>query len=144
MKTKLFLLIALAALLAVGSYFVSDMGSRPEPELEISRTRTTANGSFIVAIEPESPEIKLGELHAWVVTVKTPNGDPVEDASFAVVGGMPDHNHGLPTSPEVTENLGGGRYRLDGVKFSMTGRWELGFDITSGELRDSVTFNMVL
>jgi hypothetical protein len=143
-KAKLFVLIALAALLAVGSHFISDMGSKPNPELDLSRTRTTANGSFVVSIEPENPEIKLGELHAWIVTVKTPDGAPVADAGFEIAGGMPDHNHGLPTSPQVTENLGGGKYRLEGVKFSMTGWWELSFDITSGETRDGVTFNMVL
>ena len=86
---------------------------------------------IVVAIAPESEPIKLGELHSWIVTVKTPDGAAVEDASFEVGGGMPDHNHGLPTSPQVTENLGDGRYRLEGVKFSMTGWWELSFDISS-------------
>ena len=144
MRTKLFILIVLAALLALGSYHLSGMGSPPAPELDLSRTRTSANGSYMVAIEPENPEIRLGELHAWIVTLTTADGAPVEDASFEVGGGMPDHNHGLPTSPRVTENLGGGRYRLEGVKFSMSGWWELRFDIVSGETRDSVIFNMVL
>lgn len=144
MKLKLFYLIAFAALLAIGSYFISDMGSKPTPELDLSRTRTSANGLFIVSIEPERPEIKLGELHSWVLTVKTPAGKPVEDASFEVGGGMPDHNHGLPTSPRVTEQLGDGHYKLEGVKFSMNGRWELTFAISAATGSDSVTFNLVL
>ncbi len=144
LKLKLFYLIAIAALLAVGSYFLADMGSKPQAELDVSRMRTTANDTFVVSVEPENREIKLGELHSWLLTVKTPDGAPVEDASFVIGGGMPDHNHGLPTSPQVTDNLGDGRYRIEGVKFSMTGWWELSVDITSASGSDSVTFNMVL
>jgi len=143
-KLKLFYLIAFAALLAIGSFFISDMGSKPTVELDLSRTRTSANGLFVVSIEPEKPEIKLGELHSWVITVKTPAGKPVEDASFEVDGGMPDHNHGLPTSPQVSDHLGDGHYKLEGVKFSMSGKWELAFAISAAAGSDSVTFNMVL
>ncbi len=131
-------------MLALGSYFMSDMATKPKPELDLSRNRTSVNGVYVVAIAPENEPIKLGELHSWIVTLTTPDGAAVEDASFEVGGGMPDHNHGLPTSPKVTENLGGGRYRLEGVKFSMTGWWELSFDISSASGSDSVTFNMVL
>lgn len=144
MKLKLFYLIAFAGLLAIGSYFISDMGAKPTPERDLSRTGTSANGLYVVSIEPERPEIKLGELHSWIVTVNTPAGEAVEDASFEIGGGMPAHNHGLPTSPQVTEKLGDGRYRLEGVKFSMSGRWELTFAISAATGSDSVTFNMVL
>ena len=47
-------------------------------------------------------------MHSWMLTVKTPDGKPVEDAKVAIGGGMPDHNHGLPTSPQMTEHLGRG------------------------------------
>ena len=57
---------------------------------------------------------------------------------------MPEHNHGLPTSPEMTGQLDGGRYRIEGVKFSMPGWWELKFDISAAAGSDSVTFNLVL
>ncbi len=144
MKFKWLYLIGLAALLALGSYFLSDMGMKPKPELDLSRSRASENGVYVVAVAPEAEPIKLGELHSWIVTVQTPDGMAVEDASFEVDGGMPDHNHGLPTSPKVTENLGDGRYRLEGVKFSMTGWWELSFDISAAPGSDSVTFNMVL
>ena len=75
----------------------------PKPDLDQSRSRATANGLYVVAIEPEAPEIKQGELHSWMLTVKMPDGRPVDDAKIAIDGGMPDHNHGLPTSPQVTE-----------------------------------------
>jgi hypothetical protein len=135
---------AAAALLAVLAFVFMPVAGPPKPELDQSRSRTTANGLYLAAIEPETPEISQGELHSWVLTVRTPDGKPVEDARVAVGGGMPDHNHGLPTSPQVTEYLGDGRYRVEGVKFTMSGWWELRFDISSAAGADAVTFNLVL
>ena len=57
---------------------------------------------------------------------------------------MPEHNHGFPTAPEITEELGGGDYLLDGVKFSMAGLWELKLAIADGDQVDEITFNLVL
>jgi hypothetical protein len=79
-----------------------------------------------------------------VLTLKTPEGKPIEDARVAIDGGMPDHNHGLPTSPTVTGHLGDGRYRIEGVKFTMSGWWELRFKIVAAAGTDDVTFNLVL
>ena len=76
--------------------------------------------------------------------MKTSDGKPVEDARVEIGGGMPDHNHGLPTSPEMTEYLGQGRYRVEGVKFTMSGWWELRFDISASAGTDTVVFNLVL
>ena len=137
--------IALVALLAVA--FVAYLAKPPvtqKPELNTSRERTTDKGLYAVSIAPDGAEVKQGELHSWIVSVKTAEGKPVSDAVITVDGGMPEHNHGLPTAPEVTENLGDGRYRVEGVKFSMSGWWELRFDISSPAGEDKVTFNLVL
>jgi hypothetical protein len=86
----------------------------------------------------------LNEIHSWTVHVETADGEAVENAEIAVDGGMPEHNHGFPTAPEITEEIGGGEYLLEGVKFSMAGWWELKLDITAGGQSESVTFNIVL
>ena len=57
---------------------------------------------------------------------------------------MPQHNHGFPTTPEVTEELGDGDYMIEGMKFSMGGWWELQLSINAAAGSDSVTFNIVL
>ena len=133
-----------AALIAVAAFLFAPVAGPPKQELDQSRSRATAKGLFVAEIQPENAEIKQGQLHSWVITVKTPDGKPVEDAKINAGGGMPDHNHGLPTSPEVTEHLGQGRYRIEGVKFSMSGWWELRFDISSAAGNDTVVFNLVL
>lgn len=144
MKSGLLYALAVVVLVvvALGAYLA--MPVAPKPELDQSRSRTTVNGLYVAAIEPEVPEIKQGELQNWILTVKTADGKPVDDAAVTVGGGMPDHNHGLPTAPRMTEPLGAGRYRIEGVKFSMGGWWELRFDISSAAGADTVTFNLVL
>jgi hypothetical protein len=57
---------------------------------------------------------------------------------------MPQHDHGLPTSPQATEYLGGGRYRIEGIEFTMRGWWQLRFGISAAAGSDSVVFNIVL
>jgi hypothetical protein len=119
------------------------MPDTPE-ELDTAMTRLTDQGVFEVTISSNLDPLILNEIHSWTVHVDSPNGDPVEAAQIGVNGGMPEHNHGFPTTPEITDELGGGDYLLEGVKFSMAGWWELTLDITSGDQHDSVTFNIVL
>jgi hypothetical protein len=135
--------VALAAL-AIGAYLASPLASTERPGLDLSRSRATTGGLYTVAIEPEAGDIKQSELQSWIVRVTAKDGTPVEDAKISVDGGMPEHNHGLPTAPAATENLGGGRYRVEGVKFSMGGWWELRLAVTSPAGSDNVTFNLVL
>ncbi|MBS0403079.1 MAG: FixH family protein, partial [Proteobacteria bacterium] len=72
------------------------------------------------------------------------DGTPVRGATFRVDGGMPQHGHGLPTQPRVTRELAPGTYALDGMKFSMTGWWELKLAIDGPQGADRVTFNTVV
>ena len=136
--------LGLAALLAgiLAIVYLTAPQSAPGPD--VSRSKKTANGLFVASFQPERGVIKQGELQSWLLTLKTVKGDPVEGAAISVSGGMPQHNHGLPTSPEVTQHLGEGRYRIEGMKFSMSGWWELKFDISSADGSDSATFNLVL
>lgn len=113
-------------------------------EVDPSRTRASDDGVFVVAIKSQVEPVPLNALHAWVVHVETAQGEPVTGARFEIGGGMPMHDHGLPTAPRVTEELGGGDYLLEGVKFQMPGHWTLSFDISGGGIEDSVTFELML
>ena len=70
----------------------------------------------------------------------------VEDrkARIEVDGGMPQHGHGLPTRPQVTRELPGGGYLIEGMKFSMSGWWEVKLAIEGPAGADRVTFNTVV
>jgi hypothetical protein len=78
------------------------------------------------------------------VTLQTADGAPLTKAAFAINGGMPQHGHGLPTTPQITKNLGDGRYLIEGVKFNMGGWWTFEIAIDGSAGADVVIFNLIL
>jgi hypothetical protein len=83
-------------------------------------------------------------MHSWILHIETETGVPVEGATVEVDGGMPEHNHGLPTKPRVTEELGGGDYKLDGLRFHMSGYWEILVTVTTDAGVSKVTIPLQL
>ncbi len=63
--------------------------------------------------------------------------------SVRVDAWMPAHRHGMNYQPEVV-SLGDGRFRAEGLMFHMPGRWELIFDVRSGDTNDRVTHTLLL
>jgi hypothetical protein len=61
-----------------------------------------------------------------------------------VDGGMPLHNHGMPTRPRITEELGEGDYRLEGMRFHMRGAWEVSIEIAADGKTDTVIIKLSL
>ena len=84
-----------------------------------------ANESLNVKYSSSIEPIAINVMHEWILTIESASGYPVKNADVTVEGGMPEHNHGLPTEPKVTKNLGNGRYLLQGVRFHMSGFWEM-------------------
>lgn len=139
-----------AALLGLASLVVATTASaglfsRKLPaDLDLALAKRTAAGLYEATIAPVAPPVKVGRMHAWTVTLTDPNGRPVDGADIAVDGGMPQHGHGLPTAPAVTQALGNGRYLIEGMKFNMPGWWEVDLGIAGPAGTDAVTFNIVL
>lgn len=106
-------------------------------------TDAIANEYTVTYSTPDGP-IRMNRMHSWIVHVADVSGDPVEGATITVEGGMPAHDHGLPTAPRVTEELGGGDYRLDGVRFHMQGRWEMVFTISTPDREETVVITLEL
>jgi hypothetical protein len=117
----------------------------PPTNLDQSLARPTLQRKYRVAIHPLTEAIAINQLHPWEIMIRSPDGKPVLQAHIDVDGGMPQHGHGLPTQPRVTQELGGGRYLLEGMKFSMTGWWEIKLKLQTDERGvDTVTFNKVI
>jgi YtkA-like len=113
-------------------------------ELDLSLTRATADSKFVVTLQPPATPAAINQLHTWQVRLATPAGAPIAHARIKVDGGMPQHGHGLPTRPQVTQEPSDGTYLIEGMKFSMTGWWEIKLAIESPEGSDKVTFNTVV
>jgi hypothetical protein len=120
------------------------MNMAPPADLNTATTRTTDDGHFQITITSQLDPMVINQIHSWIVHVETPDGRPVDGATVTIDGGMPQHMHGFPTAPEVTEALGRGDYRVEGVRFNMGGWWEFKVIVEAGGQTDSVTFNIVL
>jgi len=90
-----------------------------------STLHPTHGGRYRVAARPARPPATLGGLHEWVVRVEHSDGRPAAPTRIVFDGGMPAHGHGFVTAPRVTRALGDGEFLVEGVKFHMTGPWEL-------------------
>lgn len=108
------------------------------------RTKKSDRNLYVISYEPGIQPVLINRIHNWVVHVETPDGSVVKNATIAFVGGMPDHDHGLPTLPLVTRYLGDGDYLVEGMRFHMNGRWQVTLTITVESSIDSVTFDLQL
>lgn len=139
---KILIFVGVLAICAVA--FVAFKMLQPIPDdLNLETTRVTQAQHFTVSIVSEDPNFRRNDLHSWIATITSADGNPVENATLAIDGGMPQHGHGLPTNPLMTESLGEGRYKIEGVRFNMRGWWEFKLAITAGSISDTVTFNLV-
>ncbi|HYD26340.1 FixH family protein [Brevundimonas sp.] len=108
-------------------------------------TRTSEQGQFRVQISSDASPIPMRRIHSWTIRLADDGGHSVERATIKVDGGMPEHHHGLPTQPEVAATETPGVYKINGVRFSMTGWWVFNLDIATPDGRaDTVTFNVTL
>jgi hypothetical protein len=116
----------------------------PPADLDLSLRHPSALGRYVVQIEPPAAAPAINQMHAWQITLSTPDGSAVRNARIAVDGGMPQHGHGLPTRPQVTREAAPGTYLMEGMKFSMTGWWEIKLAIDAAPGTDKVVFNTLV
>lgn len=111
--------------------------------IDTATAQPTQNGLYRVAYTSDLDPIAINKLHTWTIHVATAEGKPVEDATVTVTGGMPAHNHGMPTEPQTTP-LANGDYKVEGMKFQMAGRWVVTVTVAAGDQQDSAAFNLDL
>ncbi len=116
----------------------------PPADLDVRATLPSQRALYLVSVRPLGAAPKMNTIHPWEIKVTSGAGVPVADARITFAGGMPQHGHGYPTAPRVTAYLGEGRYRLDGVKFSMSGWWTMSLGVTSSRGTDQVVFNTLV
>jgi hypothetical protein len=110
---------------------------------ETGKSVESGRGLFRVSYESRTGSIPVGRVHAWNLKVLDGSGRPVQGAMVVAEGEMPEHRHGLPTKPEVND-VGGGNYVVQGMKFNMPGWWILRFHVFTEEQRDTAEFHLVL
>jgi hypothetical protein len=118
----------------------TESGAEATPgQLWISRA-----GNYRLSYRSELEPVPINRIHHWILHLETIDGKPVPDAQITVNGGMPAHNHGLPTRPRSTQYLGDGDYLIEGMRFHMTGYWEIILTITADSVSDTVVIPLEL
>jgi len=102
------------------------------------------HGQFRVTYESDIEPPVINRIHSGELRIETNDGEPVADAQISIAGGMPLHDHGLATQPQVTGYLGDGKYLVEGVRYHMHGAWELFITIEAGGKKDTVVIPLQL
>ena len=99
---------------------------------------------FKIEIYSELSPLSINTIHSWHIRVLGRDGEIIELEELNVFGGMPEHDHGLPTQPQVTKRLDNGDYLLEGVRFHMQGRWELQIEFQYAGVDDTTIIDFDL
>ena len=130
------ILSALALLLALCSANAADVRL---PDL----SGVTDKG-FTIEIYSELSPLSINTMHSWHIRVLDRDDQILELEELNVFGGMPEHDHGLPTQPQVTRRLDNGDYLLEGVRFHMQGHWELQIEFQYAGVDDTAIIDFDL
>ena len=88
-------------------------------------------------LQSQLDPLQINRIHSWEITVTDSNGEPVIGAEISVIGGMPAHDHGLPTQPIASSTDRPGVYVIEGIRFHMPGDWEMTFTINTPTTSDT-------
>ena len=121
---------ARAALVAPVAARISDIPSHAR----------TYRASLITSADP----IELGRPLAVTLEIRTAANAPVEGALLTVESWMPDDETAGVARPWAIAELGGGLYRVDGIRFDSRGWWNVRLRISTTAATDSLAFNLVL
>jgi hypothetical protein len=126
--------VVLALALVAGA---AGCGAPSEPSGQAQVQSATGAFSAMVSSLPDPPSV--GEATAFDLAIQDAEGARVTGATLAVFAWMPVHGHSIDAAGAVSE-LGQGLYRIDGVAFTMPGRWELRIDVSASATEDSLSF----
>ena len=92
--------------------------------------RILENSRYQIAYRTDVNPVPVG-MHFIVDFAVCPRGRAAIPTAVRVDANMPDHRHGMNYRPVVTTSAPG-VYRAEGLLFHMPGRWDLTFDVVTG------------
>lgn len=107
--------------------------------------RVVGNAGHVqVVATPLLDPLRVNQIHAWELRVTDNEDKPLGEAVITATGGMPAHDHGLPTEPRVIPTEHAGVYLMQGVRFHMHGAWEITLVIEAGPTTDVAVLKLEL
>jgi len=101
-------------------------------------------GHYRISARPAVIPVELHQMHEWIVGIELIGDTRPIPTAVHFDGGMPSHGHGFVTQPRVTQNLGGGEFLIEGVKFHMPGDWVLKITVIGRNSSDQVTLPLTI
>jgi hypothetical protein len=137
------------ALIAVRAIFVDERttvagSTSAGASATLTKSERVRGEPMTIRLAPVASGPRIGVTEEWSVVVTNERGIPLKDCQVAFDGTMPEHGHGLPTAPRVSASPEAGRYRVEGVRFSMGGYWQLDVVATCGSALQRARFDLRL
>ena len=104
-------------------FYYSPVWSDENPDLLLE-----TDGGYSLHIHSHLQPLAINHINSWLLELNDESG-AVTAASISVAGGMTEHDPGLPTPPQVTEEVAPGSYLIEGLRFHMPGKWQMQFSI---------------
>lgn len=138
---------ALGVLFLVGflALFISFCATAKEPvKGQLVWNAEGQTQQFSARFSPIESQLVLGQHSQWLLELRDSKNKAIDNASIAISAGMfgEGHGHGMPAAPAVTEYLGEGVYKIEGVLFNMLGSWTFLFDIEASQVRDRIRIDV--
>ena len=92
-------------------------------EYTAAMTKMGAAGKFEIMLMESNPGPPIKGENTWMIHVMDMAGAGVPGATVTVTPFMPEHGHGSPIDPVLTDE-GDGMYMATPISFSMPGIWE--------------------
>ncbi len=113
-------------------------------DLDTSTTVATRYGTLQASYEIDFLEVPLNDVHSWRLSLQDKQGQPVTGADIVLTADMPEHLHGMTTTPLVQYAETPGLYLVRGMNFHMPGYWEVTLDISGAGSRHLLRFNLIV
>lgn len=103
-------------------------------------SQTTSSG-MAVSLSESDPSPPARTDNAWLLMLTDEDDQPLTNVNVSLDPQMPDHGHGVPRRPVVTE-LGEGRYEATPVSLFMPGYWTVEVALQVDDVSESVQFDL--
>jgi hypothetical protein len=113
--------------------------------------RTAAAESIVIESRGKLFRVRLtglermeqtNHLHGFDLLLTTIDGRAAAGATIALTGTRRYSPNPLPTMPQVRPGPADGSYRVEGLRFHMSGEWRLVFAIEFEQIRDRATLDI--
>jgi hypothetical protein len=96
----------------------------------------TGSANYTIAINDSLPAPPAKGDNVWTIEIRDSAGATMTGLNVSTTSYMPDHGHGSPIVPDVTE-VGDGVYTMSPVNLFMPGYWEVTVTATDPGATDS-------